>query len=74
MGHEMGHYVLNHQFKGLVLNGVLIVIAFGFLNWGSMRRWRAGASRGESGAPTDVAVLPLAVLLLCGTFSLCSPR
>jgi hypothetical protein len=30
----MGHYVLNHQCKGLVMNGILMVIAFAFLNWG----------------------------------------
>ena len=24
MGHEMGHYVLNHAYKGLVMNGVVI--------------------------------------------------
>ncbi len=34
MGHEMGHYVLNHVYKGLVMIGVLIVIGFAFLNWG----------------------------------------
>ena len=34
MGHEMGHYVLNHAYKGLVMLGVVIVIGFAFLNWG----------------------------------------
>ena len=34
MGHEMGHYVLNHIYKGLVLNGIVIVIGFAFLSWG----------------------------------------
>src|SRR5271169_6734760 len=34
MGHEMGHYVLNHEYKGLVMIGVVIVIGFAFLNWG----------------------------------------
>ena len=32
MGHEMGHYVLNHQFKGMVLSGVLIVVMFWLLD------------------------------------------
>jgi STE24 endopeptidase len=64
MGHEMGHYVLNHQFKGLVFEGVLTVIAFAFLNWGvkaSLARW--GDGWGVRGT-TDVAIVPLAVLLL----------
>ncbi len=64
MGHEMGHYVLNHEFKGLVLNGVVVVLMFGLLNWGlnaGLARW--GASWGIRGI-TDLAVVPLAVLLL----------
>lgn len=68
MGHEMGHYVLNHQFKGLVLNGVVLVVTFAFLNWGlnaGLVRW--GEKWGIRGM-IDVAVLPFAVLLL-STFS-----
>jgi STE24 endopeptidase len=64
MGHEMGHYVLNHQFKGLVLEGVLAVLMFALLNWGL----QAGlARRGESWRIRgigDLAVLPFAALLL----------
>jgi STE24 endopeptidase len=64
MGHEMGHYVLNHVFKGLVLNGVVMVFMFALLNWGlnaGLARW--GEGWGIRGI-TDLAVLPLAVLLL----------
>ena len=49
MGHEMGHYVLNHAYKGLVMIGVIIVIGFAFLNWGvnfSLARW--GEAMGHS--------------------------
>jgi len=63
MGHEMGHYVLNHAYKGMVMIGVLIVIGFAFLNWGinfSLARW--GANWGIRGI-TDVAVLPLATII-----------
>src|SRR4029077_4568621 len=64
MGHEMGHYVLNHQYKGLVFQGVLFVIAFAFLNWGlNAALARCGDRWGIHGI-TDVAVLPVAVLLL----------
>jgi STE24 endopeptidase len=63
MGHEMGHYVLNHEYKGLVMNGVVIVIGFAFLNWGinfALARWgRQWDIRGI----TDVAALPLAVIV-----------
>ena len=64
MGHEMGHYVLNHANKGLVMYGVLIVLGFAFLDWGinaSLARW---GERWEVRGVTDVAVLPLAVILL----------
>jgi STE24 endopeptidase len=73
MGHEMGHYVLNHEFKGLVLNGLLVVISFAFLNWGvnaALARW--GISWGIRGI-TDVAVVPLAVLLLSVFFFVLTP-
>jgi STE24 endopeptidase len=63
MGHEMGHYVLNHAYKGLVMYGVVIVIGFAFLNWGvhfALARW--GEQWGVRGIK-DVAVLPLAVMV-----------
>ena len=69
----MGHYVLNHQFKGLVLNGILVVIAFAFLDWGitaSLARW--GEQWGIR-AISDVAILPLAVLLLTVFFFVLTP-
>src|SRR5260370_29212114 len=62
MGHEMGHYVLNHAYKGLVEFGVLVVLGFAFLNWFinvTLARW--GERWGIRGI-TDVAVLPLAVI------------
>jgi STE24 endopeptidase len=64
MGHEMGHYVLNHQFKGLVLNSVVLVLMFALLNLGlqaGLARW--GESWGIRGI-SDLAVLPFAALLL----------
>jgi len=63
MGHEMGHYVLNHANKSLVMYGVLIVLGFAFLNWGMntiLARW--GEAWGLRGV-TDVAVLPLAAIV-----------
>jgi STE24 endopeptidase len=63
MGHEMGHYVLNHEYKGLVMIGVVVVIGFAFLNWGihfSLARW---GERWSVRGITDVAVLPLAMIV-----------
>ncbi|MGZ4789530.1 MAG: M48 family metallopeptidase [Terriglobales bacterium] len=64
MGHEMGHYVLNHEYKGLVISGVLILIGFAFVNWGinfALAKW---GSTWDVRGITDLAVLPLAAILL----------
>jgi STE24 endopeptidase len=64
MGHEMGHYVMNHLGKTLLFLGVFFSIAFAFLNYGlqwALARW--GDKWGIRNM-TDVAVLPLAVLIL----------
>jgi len=73
MGHEMGHYVLNHGYKGLVMNGVLVVIGFAFLSWSinsSLVRW---GEKWDVRGITDVAVLPLAVIAFSLYFFLMTP-
>lgn len=64
MGHEMGHYVLNHVYKLLVFQGIIVVLYFAGLRWAlswSLARW--GGSWRIRGIG-DPAVLPLAVLIL----------
>lgn len=68
MGHEMGHYVLNHVYKGLLFSSVATVLAFAYLNWGLQWTLARGGRRWAIRDMTDVAVLPLAALLL-GIFS-----
>jgi STE24 endopeptidase len=73
MGHEMGHYVLNHAYKGVVMYGVVVVIGFAFLNWFinfGLSRW--GETWGLRGM-TDVAALPLATIGLSIYFFLMTP-
>jgi Zn-dependent protease with chaperone function len=73
MGHEMGHYVLNHAYKGLVMYGVVVVMGFAFLNWFvgfGLARW--GDHWGIQGI-NDVAVLPLATIGLSLYFLLLTP-
>jgi STE24 endopeptidase len=73
MGHEMGHYVLNHAYKGLVMIGVVIVIGFAFVNWGitiALSRW---GEKWDVRGITDVAVLPLAVIVFSFYFFLMTP-
>ncbi len=73
MGHEMGHYVLNHIYKSVVFFTLMLLAGFAFLNWSinwSLARWGA---RWEISGITDVAVLPLAVLLLSIFFFVTTP-
>jgi STE24 endopeptidase len=73
MGHEMGHYVLNHSYKGLALNGIVTVLGFAFLSWGinfALARWGA---RWDVRGITDIAVLPLAAIVLSLFFFLMTP-
>jgi STE24 endopeptidase len=66
MGHEMGHYVLNHVYKGLFYFGVVLVAGFAFLRWGFDR---AVARRGEGWGVRGVAD-PAGLPLLAALFSL----
>lgn len=63
MGHEMGHYVLNHAYKGLVMFGVVLVIGFAFLNWGINRLLASRGAAWDVRGLTDVAALPIAVIV-----------
>jgi STE24 endopeptidase len=63
MGHEMGHYVLNHIPKDILFFGVVIVILFASLKWSldwSLQRW---GEKWQIRGIGDTAVLPLVVLL-----------
>ena len=73
MGHEVGHYVLNHAYKGLMAFGILFVIGFAFVNWGihfALARW---GERWEVRDITDVAVLPLAAIVFTLYFFVLTP-
>jgi STE24 endopeptidase len=64
MGHEMGHYVMNHIYKGLMFALIEIVIFFAALQWllqWSLQRW---GEKWRIRGVGDTAVLPLAVLLI----------
>lgn len=63
LGHEMGHYVLNHIYKSIIFAGVLVVIGFALLPWAfgwiSARYAHRLGIRGIE----DVAGLPLLMAL-----------
>lgn len=63
MGHEIGHYVLNHLWLELAFSGASIVLGFFFVRWAfdrAARRWPRMGVRGVA----DLAGLPLLWLLL----------
>ncbi len=73
MGHEMGHYVLNHIYKLIVYFGIVIVIWFALLRWSldwALNKW---GERWHIRGIGDTAVLPLVVLLSSLFFFLMTP-
>lgn len=64
MGHEMGHYVLNHIYEFIPVFALIILAGFGFVRWSFDRVLaRYGARWGIRGI-ADPAGLPLLVALL----------
>jgi STE24 endopeptidase len=59
MAHELGHYVMNHQYKFLVMLAFIFMVGFGVTQWATgiaLRRW--GGRWGLHG-DGDVAALPV---------------
>ncbi len=73
LGHEMGHYVLNHGLRGTVYFGLLFTFGFWFVyrlsDW-ALARW--GTRLGLEGRD-DPAALPLAIAILSIFFLLATP-
>jgi STE24 endopeptidase len=63
MGHEMGHYVLNHTYKGVVFFGLIIVLGFAYLRWSFDRMQARYGARWDVRGVGDPAGLPLLALL-----------
>jgi STE24 endopeptidase len=73
MGHEMGHYVLNHNFEELLFLAILTFLLFRWLDWSlhlALRRWGNHWRITELGDP---AVSPLAVAIICIFFLATTP-
>jgi len=64
MGHEMGHYVLNHIYKFTIFVSIVIFLAFVFLHqsldW-ALQRW---GEKWQIHGVGDTAVLPLVILVV----------
>jgi len=73
MGHEMGHYVLNHVYKGLMEFLILIVVWFAALNWSLDRALARWGEKWQIRGVGDTAVLPLVVLVSSIFFFILTP-
>jgi STE24 endopeptidase len=73
MGHEMGHYVLNHIPKEIVFLTIVIFASFAYLYWSlawALARW---GYRWQIHEVSDPAVLPLVFLLTGILFFVLTP-
>jgi STE24 endopeptidase len=73
MGHEMGHYVLNHVYKLDMFFLIVIVTGFTLLRWAldwSLKRW---GEKWQIRGVGDTAVLPLVALLASIFFFILTP-
>jgi STE24 endopeptidase len=73
IGHEMGHYVLNHVYKFIVYSLVIIVVWFAALQWAetwALARW---GEKWQIRGIGDTAVLPLVVLVSAIFFFVLTP-
>lgn len=73
MGHEMGHYILNHVYKLILSFSILFFLGFAFVRWAfaaALRRW--GPRWGLSGIG-DLAALPLLIAVFSVYFFTMTP-
>jgi STE24 endopeptidase len=73
MGHELGHYVLNHMVKTLVTLSLVLLLGFGIAQW-AMRRLLARFARNTGVSRVDdIASLPLLAAVFSIFFTLATP-
>jgi STE24 endopeptidase len=73
MGHEIGHYVLNHVYKTVLFFAVVIAIGFALLRWSLERLVAARGTRWGIRGVADPAGLPLALTVLSTYFFVITP-
>ena len=73
MGHEMGHYVLGHVVRSIVLSAVLTLIGLFLVDWCGRRLVARYSDRLGFDRLSDVASVPLLLMLLEVAMFLLSP-
>lgn len=73
LGHEMGHYVLDHAAIGITWNALVILVSFLFLNWGFGALVSVFGGNWDVRSIDDPAGLPALVALLTLFFVFATP-
>jgi STE24 endopeptidase len=73
LGHEMGHYILHHVYKGITFTGIIIVVGFAFLRWSFDKLQVHYGARWGLRDVGDVAGLPLLLFLLSAFMFVLTP-
>jgi STE24 endopeptidase len=63
MGHEIGHYVMGHVTRGILLQALVILAGFAFLHWGFWFACEVFGGQWQVRKVSEVAGLPLLVAL-----------
>src|SRR5665213_1837895 len=73
LGHEMGHYVMGHMTRLILLEGLVTIIAFAFMHWGFIFTTEFFGGQWQVRRVEDIAGLPLLVALYSIFFFLATP-
>jgi len=73
LGHEMGHYVLNHNIIGLTWISLVLLVAFLFVNWGFYFLTGIFGGNWDLRSIEDPAGLPVALALITIFFFFATP-
>lgn len=73
MAHEIGHYVLNHIYKLILMSGLLMIVGFAVINWAYHRIIRQFGQIWDVHSISDIGGFPLIVLLFAAFFFISSP-
>ncbi len=73
MGHELGHYVLNHGPEDLIYFSIIFIIGFAFVNWSFQKAINKWGEKWNIKDISDVAGFPLFVALFSIYMFLATP-
>jgi Zn-dependent protease with chaperone function len=73
MGHEMGHYVLGHVVRSILLSGIVTLAGLFLVDWLGRRLVALYHSRLGFDRLADIASVPLVMMLLEAAFLILSP-